>query len=654
MRRFPISVRTRSVRIRGPVCHSYSGNSVPEPLEPRQLLAVTPVGPEFVLGGAAGGIQQNMVVSVAHDGTFVAVWDTGHFDPVSRFTFGSVYGRRYDAAGVAVGDAFLVSNAGALKSKPSVAVDAAGGFVVAWLSTEINAGSFATVYARRYGANGAPLGGEVRVNVQTAHSYYAPGLAVDADGDFVVAWDDIAGEVEGTDSDVLARRFSAAGVARGGPFRVNPDPAEDQSKPSVAMDADGDFVVVWDHNTYLVALDESVFGRRYNAAGVAQGGAFRVDGDPGAVDSSRSNGRVAMNGAGEFSVAWVRSDAGIEGPDVYARRYSASGVARGPEFRVNTTTAGFQTDPVVAMNDAGDLVVAWSGTQVGAQSDVYARWYDGAGKAQGNEFRVNATEAGNQISPSIGIDADSDLLAAWDLYGGRTFGDFARRFRRDSTPPAAPEAEVRGNNVVIADGDTTPVRSDHTDFGSTSVAGGTITRTFTVRNTGTAPLNLTGATRVVVAGTNAGDFKVVAQPAAAVAPGASTTFKVRFDPSKASARSATLSLATNDANENPYNFTIRGIGNPAAPPAPATLAASVLSASQVRLKWQNVSGETGYRVERSTDGVNFSFLANVADEVTTFTDSGLRANTRYFYRVGALNGATKSGPSPTALVVTAA
>ena len=85
-----------------------------------------------------------------------------------------------------------------------------------------------------------------------------------------------------------------------------------------------------------------------------------------------------------------------------------------------------------------------------------------------------------------------------------------------------------------------------------------------------------------------------------------------------------------------------------APPAPASLAAEALSGRRIRLKWQNVAGETGYVLERSADGVRFSVLASLDDETASFVDAGLSANARYFYRVRAVNGPAGSGYSPVA------
>jgi fibronectin type 3 domain-containing protein len=45
----------------------------------------------------------------------------------------------------------------------------------------------------------------------------------------------------------------------------------------------------------------------------------------------------------------------------------------------------------------------------------------------------------------------------------------------------------------------------------------------------------------------------------------------------------------------------------------------------------------GFRIQRSTNGVTFAVLINVAANVTTYTDSGLTPGTTYYYRVGSFN-----------------
>ena len=75
-----------------------------------------------------------------------------------------------------------------------------------------------------------------------------------------------------------------------------------------------------------------------------------------------------------------------------------------------------------------------------------------------------------------------------------------------------PEIDLRFNGISIADGDMTPSTADGTIFGSQNVASGSVTRTFTIVNTGSGTLNLTGSPVVEIIGNNPGDFLVTAQP----------------------------------------------------------------------------------------------------------------------------------------------
>lgn len=77
-----------------------------------------------------------------------------------------------------------------------------------------------------------------------------------------------------------------------------------------------------------------------------------------------------------------------------------------------------------------------------------------------------------------------------------------------------------------------------------------------------------------------------------------------------------------------------------APSAPTGLAYSNVTSSSVSLSWTDTSAsESGFRVYRSTDSVNFSLLATVGANTTTYTNSGLSDATTYYYRVAAYNAA---------------
>ena len=110
---------------------------------------------------------------------------------------------------------------------------------------------------------------------------------------------------------------------------------------------------------------------------------------------------------------------------------------------------------------------------------------------------------------------------------------------------------VQGNANNIADGDTTPSTTDNTDFDLVSV-GTSANKAFVIQNTGSGILILTGSSPYVsITGANAADFSVTVTPVTPVAAtSGSTTFEITFTPSAAGLRTATLTIANNDADEN--------------------------------------------------------------------------------------------------------
>ncbi len=122
-----------------------------------------------------------------------------------------------------------------------------------------------------------------------------------------------------------------------------------------------------------------------------------------------------------------------------------------------------------------------------------------------------------------------------------------------------PEMDVSGLSNSILDGDTTPELTDNTDFGSITV-GNSNANTFTITNTGDSPLNLTGASPYVTI-TGSANFTLTATPNNTIADGGgTTTFEITYTPSAGGTHTAIVSIANDDANENPYNFTIMGTG----------------------------------------------------------------------------------------------
>jgi phosphoheptose isomerase len=388
-----------------------------EALEPRRLLAAQPyhwpAGAETLVNSYTTFRQITPSMAMDADGDYVVAW-TSEFQDGSSL---GVYAQRFNSAGLPQGGEFRVNTTTTdAQWHPSVAIDADGDFVVAWHSGYIGYyGYDADVYAQRYNASGVPQGAEFRVNTLTTGNHYAPSVAMDADGDFVVTWATLD-----LDEGLYAQRYNAAGVPQGTEFRVNFSINGRPFTPSAAMDASGDFVIAWSNFDFGYNYD--IYAQRYNATGVAQGTGFRVNSH---TTSFQRDPSIALDADGDFVVTWQSylQDGSYWG--VYAQRYNAAGVKQGTEFRVNTQTAGSQDQPSAAMDPGGDFVITWKGF-----GDIKAQRYSAAGAALGTEFRVNTFTPDNQLAPSAAMDSDGDFVVTWNsrYHDGSGDGVYFQRY----------------------------------------------------------------------------------------------------------------------------------------------------------------------------------------------------------------------------------
>ncbi len=178
-----------------------------------------------------------------------------------------------------------------------------------------------------------------------------------------------------------------------------------------------------------------------------------------------------------------------------------------------------------------------------------------------NTTDFNITQPGNT---SIGIGASETFTVEFDPSGAGSFtstvtinSDDADEgtYTFDVSGANLPEIDVFGNGVAIADGDVTPSVADSTDFGNTT----NNTNTFTITNNGSADLTLSGA--VSISPTT--NFSISdAVDNLVISPGGSETFDVTFSPVGTGTVTATVTINSDDADEEPYTFDVQGTSAP--------------------------------------------------------------------------------------------
>jgi hypothetical protein len=306
---------------------------------------------------------------------------------------------------------------------PDVGVDGNGNLVIVWVSDGSwgSDNSDYSIQGRIFFSNGLPAGPEDQVNTRTDSRQNTPAVAVDSDSGFVVVWGDSS---DGSGGGIRGQRYGSNGLPAGAEFLVNSCTTEWQTRPSVAIDAEGDFVVVWDSDESDGddSWENSIQGRLFSSNGDPTGPDFQVNSY---TTGLQSDPEVGMNADGDFVVVWT--SVGSEGSDptgasIQGRIFSSSGAPITPQVQINTYTTSAQIGPAVAVNGEGSFVVVW--TSYGSNGDdddgsasIQGRVFASNGAPIGVQAQVNTYTTSLQESPAVAIDQDGNFVVTWTSWG---------------------------------------------------------------------------------------------------------------------------------------------------------------------------------------------------------------------------------------------
>ncbi|MGI9324645.1 MAG: DUF4347 domain-containing protein [Pseudomonadales bacterium] len=328
---------------------------------------------------------------------------------------------------VALGDEVLVNTTTtdnqhlSANTNRSVATDANGNYVIVWDSYNQDGDAFG-VYMQRFAADGTPLGTETLVNAVTASEQLQSSVAMDDAGNFVVTW--ASYNQDGDGYGIFAQRYDAAGNPLGGEVQVNTYITNTQIGPTIAMSGDGRYVISWS-STNQDGSGSGIYAQVYDANGIAQGGEFLVNTYTGGNQQIAS---MAMDDAGNFVVAWISDGQDGSGFGIYAQRFDADGNQLGGEFLVNTTTDNSQSYPSVAMAPDGEFVIVWQSRLAGNTTyDVNFQRYAEDGTPIGGETQVVSASATAQPIPAVDMDASGNFTIVWNRYDAGTGYDVMAR-----------------------------------------------------------------------------------------------------------------------------------------------------------------------------------------------------------------------------------
>lgn len=373
------------------------------------------------------GDQHSAAVATCAAGGSVIAWSS-YFTTTGRSN--DIFARRLDAQGGFLGDEFRVNTTTqGNQTESAVAMDSQGRFAVVWQGPGLDEED---IFLRLFKADGNAVTDELLVNAGTIGRQLYPSVAMGGTGTLVVAWESRVTVENAEKATVRVQRLDPNGVVLGDVIVVDTS-TYDARYPDVAMSGTGRFAVAWmrDRSNHPIVV------RLFDAGGMPITDPIEVNT---ASIASVTRPSIAMNSLGYFVVAWDGHPSRASEDDIHARLYDPNGVPRGEPFIVNTIRAGAQQWPQTALNDANELVIVWEhDTGDPNATEIAARYFDPNGTPVDEQYQLNTDTLNEQRYPDVTMLHDGSYLAAWESnrQDGSGYGIFAVHEPSLLSPPPA-------------------------------------------------------------------------------------------------------------------------------------------------------------------------------------------------------------------------
>jgi uncharacterized protein YxeA len=339
------------------------------------------------------------------NGNFVVTWE----DDKNENGVFQIYARGFNTNGSQkFGDITVNSVAQGQQYKPDIAMAPNGDFVVVWQDDKDKNG-FYQILARGFNANGSQKFVDITINSIAQGQQLKPRIAMDQNGNFVVVWED--------DKDkngfyqILARGFNANGTQKFAQFTVNSVSRGQQFKPAIGMAPNGDFVVAWEDDKNENGFYQ-ILARGFNANGSQKFADITVNSN---FRGQQYKPAIAMASDGDFVVVWQddNNENGIF--QILGRGFKANGTQKFADITINSNWRGQQLRPDIAMMPNGDFVVVWQDdNNENGYYQILARGFNSNGVQKFGDITINSNSRGQQLKPTIAVDNIGNFVVTWE------------------------------------------------------------------------------------------------------------------------------------------------------------------------------------------------------------------------------------------------
>lgn len=385
------------------------------------LVAQPVPGPEVTVNTYDGSRQLTPVAAFNDAGAAAVVWENQIRGLTGRFFRADGEARGGDVILVANDDIPVPFTGRAVTHRdPAVAFDNEGSVFVVWTREDafIRVVPFrearnirgTDIYGQRFSPSGLALGNPMRINKIPHGNQDQPVVAAVGQGRLVVAWQ--------TKDDGISLRIvapSGQGIAGlGDDLQVT----DSGVRPAIAVNDAGQVMVVWE--ACCDAEDNSaIFGRLLLTQGQVNflGDAFQISSH---TYGNQQDPTVATDADGNFLVAWQTPLAPVTEGRVQYRVFgqfvgggAQAGALLGQELLLSAGPGWGHSSPQLVSTPDGEFTVGWFVWQGDFRSALFGRSLDALGAPLGDAFAINERPIGGQFRFGMTAGADGQVLATW-------------------------------------------------------------------------------------------------------------------------------------------------------------------------------------------------------------------------------------------------
>ncbi|MCC6909373.1 MAG: hypothetical protein IT430_15645 [Phycisphaerales bacterium] len=312
-----------------------------------------PIGGEVPINLTVRGMQERPVITAAGEHIWIA-WQSHGQDGSAA----AVVARRFDLRMAnPSGEIAVNQTQQGNQMSPAIVPGADGGALIAWVDDSAGSGR---IMARRFDSAGVALGDEFQVSGDEPGACASPSLVCTTEGHQWIAW---AHTEDGDPNRIVVRRIAADGALADDSITVNDMDAHDHIEPSLAAAAGGGFVAAW-HTSVDGGFAVNV--RFFDRDGSPLTDAVAVA-EP--SNGWKSGATVVRAADDRYLVTYNSDGAGGDGngSGVMGLLIDAGGRILAEPVALNVNSKGAQAITTatgasrVVIDDAGRLAVCWNG-----------------------------------------------------------------------------------------------------------------------------------------------------------------------------------------------------------------------------------------------------------------------------------------------------